>query len=262
MSVRQPAIFISHGSPMVGIEDDAFTSALSGLGNRLARPAGIAVMSAHWEADGPVRITTSDHPETIHDFGGFPDSLYELTYPSPGSPSLARELGQRLGKAGFETRDDPHRGYDHGAWIPLRRLFPKADVPVVQLSLPRPRSPRDLERMGEALGPLRSEGILLMGTGGVVHNLRRLHFAEKDAPVDSWAGEFDAWIADALRRGDEERIRSYREIAPHASLAVPTADHFDPLFFALGAGRGGKLSFVFEGFHYGNLSMRSFTLEN
>jgi len=253
--MRQPAAFFAHGSPMLAVESDAFTSMLGRWGGAL-RPRAIVVVSAHWEAPGPVRVTGAERPGLIYDFSGFPPELYDIRYPSPGDPTLAADIVKRLGGATL----DPRRGLDHGAWVPILHAFPGAAVPILEVALPVPRTPKQIAEVGRALAPLREEGILLIGSGGLVHNLRRVHFDDKNAPVDGWAGEFDRWVGERLRGIDPKALADYHQ-APHAAEAVPTTEHFDPAFFVLGATLpGDRLSTVFEGFHYGNLSMRSFEL--
>jgi 4,5-DOPA dioxygenase extradiol len=259
--VPTPALFVSHGAPSIAIEEDAFTRALAAFGPRLNDVSAVVVVSAHWEARGAFRVTAAAAPPLIYDFYGFPDALYWLTYPAPGAPRLAQEIGERLSAAGLTCAKDLDRGFDHGVWVPLRLLLPDARVPVVALSLPVPRTPRDLLAAGRALAPLRERGVLLLGSGGVVHNLRLVRFGAKDAPVEDWARSFDEWVRDRLAAGDVEALADYRAEAPHAALAVPTSEHFDPLFFTLGAfGAGDRVESVFEGFHYGNLSMRGFAV--
>jgi 4,5-DOPA dioxygenase extradiol len=258
--MKTPVVFISHGSPMVALENDSYTAALENLGKKIEKPRAVVVVSAHWEEHQPIRVTTTEKPPIIYDFGGFPDELYHLTYACPGHPSLGDEIVQLLRAAGLNAVPDVRRGLDHGAWIPLRRLFPAANVPVVQVTLPVPRTPDEIFKIGQTLAPLRAHGVLLMGSGGVVHNLRLLHFGNKAAPVDAWAKNFDEWVNERLLNGDTKSLLAYRRSAPRPDLAVPTTEHFDPLFFALGAGEGEKVTSITDGFHYGNLSMRSFTV--
>lgn len=258
-----PALFVSHGSPMAALDSDDYTGALEGFGGALPDLEAIVVVSAHWEADLPVRVTTSARPRTIHDFGGFPDALYRMQYPAPGHPKLAEEIVALLRAGGFEARGDADRGLDHGVWCPLVHLRKAADVPVVAVSLPRRMSPPELVRLGQALAPLRRRQVLLLGSGGVVHNLRILDFARPLAPVAEWAGAFDAWVSERLAALDVEALSSYEERAPHARLAVPTTEHFDPLFVVLGArDPGDRLETVYEGFRHATLSLRSFALRS
>jgi len=261
--MRTAALFISHGSPAVALEKDDYTRSLKRFADDHPTPLAIVVVSAHWEAPGPIRVTAAPRPSLIYDFAGFPEALYRITYGCPGSPDLAREIVALLTGAGMAAAPEPRRGLDHGAWVPLSLLYPRADVPVVEVSLPVPRAPHDLRRVGEALGALRERGVLLLGSGGVVHNLARVVFEDKRAPVEPWAAAFDAWVRDRLAAGELEAIASYRQKAPHADLAVPTTEHFDPIFFALGAASSSRDRpvTVYEGFHHGTLSMRSFALE-
>ena len=237
---------------MSALGGDGHAAALRAFGAK-HRPKAIVIVSAHWQTAGPLRVTSWNSAPLVYDFGGFPEELYQLTYPAPGSPALAARVAEALSGVQAETR----RGLDHGAWVPLRLAWPEAEIPVVEVTLPE-IEPEDLFRLGRTLRPLREEGVLVAGSGGIVHNLRRVHFQDKDAPVDSWAAEFDGWIQQRLAARDREALFAYREQAPFASLAVPTTEHFDPLFVALGAARSGEnANLVYEGFHYGNLSMRT-----
>ncbi|EAU67388.1 catalytic LigB subunit of aromatic ring-opening dioxygenase [Stigmatella aurantiaca DW4/3-1] len=255
-----PAAFISHGSPMVALDADAYPKALRGFGENVGGVRAIVVVSAHWETPGGVRVTASPTPSLIYDFGGFPEALYRLTYPCPGEPSVAREAVERLSAAGFSCVADAERGLDHGTWVPLRLALPAANVPVVQVSMSREASAAEVMRMGEALRPLRAQGVLLLGSGGVSHNLRRVVFQDKAAPPQSWAQAFDAWVADRLEARDFQQLLEWTR-APNARLAHPTPEHFLPLYFVLGAALPeDRLIPIFEGFHHGTLSMRSFAL--
>jgi len=258
---RLPVLFVSHGSPMVALEEDDYTRALRAWPGGIPRPAAIVVVSAHWQAPRPVRVATTPAPETIHDFYGFPPELYALRYGPPGAPGLATEIVERLCAAGVPAGADPGRGLDHGAWVPLRFLYPDADVPVVGVSLAAPARPRDLVALGQALAPLRASGVLIFGSGGIVHNLGRLDRRGDAAPVAGWAQAFDDWVRERLDGGDVDALVAYERLAPHASLAVPTSEHFDPLLVALGAAAGDtRVEDVYAGFRYGSLSMRSLAL--
>lgn len=242
---------------MIAVENDAFTTALEVYGKQLPKPRAVIVVSAHWESPEPIRINAVEHPELIYDFGGFPDELFNKKYPCPGDPVLASEILRVLSRADIPAELEMQRGLDHGVWTPLCRLFPKADVPVVEVSLPVARQPRDVLNLGKALAAFRSKNVLLIGTGGIVHNLRRLQFGVKEAPVDDWAKNFDSWVAGCLEKNDIDSLLDYRRLNPNYALAVQGPEHFDPLFFALGASSGKKVTPIYEGFHYGNLSMRS-----
>jgi 4,5-DOPA dioxygenase extradiol len=219
------------------------------------------VVSAHAEARGPVRVNAGARPALIYDFYGFPPALYALRYPAPGAPDLAREVAGAFANAGLDPVVDAQRGWDHGVWVPLRLLYPAADVPVVGVSLPVPRTPDVLLAMGRALAPLRERGVLLFGSGGLVHNLHRLRPDDPVGPPEPWAAEFSAWVEERLAAMDASLLAEYEGRAPHADLAVPTSEHFDPVFFVLGAhDRRDRLESVYEGFRYGTLSLRSFAL--
>ena len=249
-----PSLFISHGAPSIAIEQDDFTRAVASFGQSLRSARAIAVVSAHWQARS-VRVNAVAHPETIYDFGGFSPELYKIRYDAPGDPALAREISALLGNAPLEET----RGWDHGLWVPFRILLPDANVPIVEIAQPNPTTPAELLSIGQALAPLRDRGIVIAGSGGIVHNLRAIHLADKSAPVDDWAKQFDDWFATHLGSRDFETLTRYRDLAPHANLAVPTPEHFEPLFVALGASRDtDKLTTIYEGFYYGNLSMRTF----
>src|SRR5438105_171175 len=194
VSSRLPAVFLAHGSPMLAVERDDFTESLRRFGESLPRPRAMAIVSAHWESASAIRVTGGDHPAMIYDFGGFPEEIHEVRYPAPGAPELAADLVKRLAAADLRATLDPHRGIDHGAWVPARHVFPAAELPLVEVSLPVPRTPADLLRLGSCLASLRDAGVLLIGSGGIVHNLRRVRMDLKQAPVDAWAAEFDDWV--------------------------------------------------------------------
>ncbi len=255
-----PAFFISHGSPLVALDTDAYPQALRAFGDGVAASRALVVVSAHWETHGGVRVTASAAPPLIYDFGGFPEAMYRLTYPCPGEPQLAQRIVSLLSGAGLPAVADVERGLDHGTWVPLRLALPAARMPVVQVSMPRGALAEDVARIGEALRPLRSEGVLLMGSGGMTHNLRRVVFQDKADPVEPWAQAFDGWVAERLAARDFSGLRSWSS-APHARLAHPTPEHLLPLYFVLGAALPeDRVTPVFEGFHHGTLSMRSFAL--
>ena len=261
MPGRLPALFVSHGSPMVALENEGWGQRLRQLGASLERPQAVVVVSAHFESPSPLRITASQAPETIHDFSGFPPELHRIQYVARGDPELAARIRNLFGRSGLSASLDMRRGLDHGAWVPLRFLFPRADVPVVEVSLPVPRRPEDALKIGAVLGPLRNDGVLLLGSGGMVHNLRRIDAADDPTRVASWARAFDDWMAARLEAMDVPAILAYREQAPSADSAAPTSDHFDPIFVVLGSAvPGERVQTLHEGFRYGSLSMRSFAV--
>jgi len=254
--VRFPALFVSHGAPSAALDDDDYTRALHRWARGRPRPRAIVVVSAHGEAPAPLRVSAGERPSLIYDFYGFPPELYRLTWPAPGEPELAGEIAATLADAGHRPVLDRSRGWDHGVWVPLRLMYPDADVPVVEISLPVPRTPELLLSIGTALAPLRDRDVLLFGSGGVVHNLRRLGAGPE---VAGWALSFDRWVGERLLDLDVPSLCRYETAAPHADLAVPTTEHFDPLFFTLGSARPTeRVLGVYEGFAYASLSLRSF----
>jgi len=247
------AIFIAHGAPSLALEEDEFTRAIRAFGETLDGAKAMIVVSAHWQTRGGQRVNAVERPEPIYDFGGFSPELYTLRYDAPGDAALAAEVASLIG-AKLETE----RGWDHGLWVPLRHLRPRADIPIVELSLPFPAEPAALIEIGRKLRPLRDRGIVICGSGGIVHNLRLIDLSAKDAPVAPWAKEFDDWIAARIGERDFDAIAAYRTRAPHADRAVPTPEHFEPLFVTIGATRDEeRLASLYEGFTYGSLSMRS-----
>jgi len=250
-------IFVSHGAPTLILEPVAARSFMQALGAGRPRPAAILAVSAHWETGTP-RVSRAEHPETIHDFGGFAPELYRLRYPAPGAPALAGRVVELLTAAGFDAAEDPARGLDHGAWVPLMLMRPEADVPVAQLSIQPALGAEHHLRLGAALAPLAAEGVLVLGSGSAVHNLGALAWNRQDAP-ESWAVEFDAWLADAVARGDRAALADYRRRAPHAVQAHPRDEHLLPLLVAFGAGGAGVKGRRLHGsFTHGNLSMAAY----
>ena len=234
---RMPTLFVSHGSPMLALVDSAARRFLKDLGPRLPAPAAVVVLSAHYDA-ATTEVTAGARPETIHDFGGFPDELYRLRYPAPGDPKLAQDIVARLSAAGFAARLAPDRGLDHGAWIPASLLFPRADVPVLQISIDTARSPEQHFALGRALRALRDSGTLLLGSGGATHNLSLYAHArgrDDDSAPPEWVEAFNEWTAGAIAAQRIDDLFRYSELAPYAAQNHPTAEHFLPLFVTLGA---------------------------
>jgi 4,5-DOPA dioxygenase extradiol len=230
---RLPALFVSHGSPMFAVEPGLAGPQLARLGSTLPRPRAVLVLSPHWMTPG-VRVTGSSTPETIHDFGGFPPELYQIQYPAPGAPDVADRAVDLLRGQGWDAAVDAQRGLDHGAWVPVRHLYPPADVPVVQVSMPRDLDAAGAVRLGRSLAPLAEEGVLVVGSGSITHNLFEVFRAP--GPVESgYAKEFVDWARAAVTRHDEQALVDYLGTAPHAKRAHPTSEHYLPLPFAFGA---------------------------
>ncbi len=256
-----PLLFVGHGAPTVALQDNAYTRALGSLRDRIPRPTAFVVVSAHWQVGGPVRVTASDDPGLLYDFYGFPPELYALTYPCPGHAALARDIVSLLADGGHAAAAEPVRGLDHGVWIPLRIGWPDADVPVVQVSLPFGATPDHLLDLGLALAPLRMRGVMLVGSGNIVHNMRTLVWSDQDARAAEWSVAFDEYARDAVSAHDVEALCAYRARAPHADLAVPTSEHYDPLLVLAGAmAPSDRPEVLFEGHHFGTLAMRTFLL--
>lgn len=253
---RLPSLFVSHGAPTFALEPGRAGPALQALGAELPRPQAVLVVSPHWTTSG-VRVGTTARPETIHDFGGFDPALYQLHYDAPGHPALAARTVQALQSAGWQAQPDAQRGLDHGAWVPLTYLFPQADVPVFQVSMPRALDADSAFTFGRALAPLADEGVLVVGSGSLTHNLYEFRMDQRDeAP---YAREFTQWVREAVLAGDHDRLRSTLAAAPHAARAHPTAEHFLPLLVAAGAaGPAAQARVIDGGFTYGVLSMESY----
>ncbi len=234
--MKLPAVFLSHGAPTLAVEEGHETRAWAELAASLPRPRSILAVSAHWDTRDPL-VSGAPRMETIHDFNGFPRALYEQRYPAPGAPDLARQVATRLQHAGFPCEIDPSRGLDHGAWVPLKWMYPKADIPVTQLSVQSNRGPEHHRRVGQALAPLIGEAVLVLATGGIVHNLGDLEWDKRGTrEAADWARQFNDWIAERVERQAVDELLAYRERAPNARRSHPTEDHFAPFFVALGAG--------------------------
>jgi 4,5-DOPA dioxygenase extradiol len=246
---------------MTVLTEDAYAQALREEGQKLEGAKAVVVVSAHGQSAGAARVSASPQPKLIYDFGGFPDALYRFRYPCPGSPKLAHEVVARLGQAGVKAELDAEAGLDHGVWVPLARLFPEADVPVVQIAMPHGARPEELLAMGHALAPLREEGVLLLGSGGLVHNLRALRWDAQEGAAEGWAQAFVDWVDEKLETRDVAALQDFAHRAPESLRAHPTDEHFLPLFFPLGAWAAGeKVASFADGMQYGSLSLRSFRL--
>ncbi len=257
MSVM-PTLFVSHGSPMLILEDVPARRFLIGLGAALPRPKAILVMSAHWCTRVPA-VSVAARPDTIHDFYGFPDALYQQLYAAPGAPDIAGRAADLLAAAGHAAVRVPDYGLDHGAWAPLKLAYPAADIPVAQIAVQPEADPRHHFALGAALRPLRTEGVLLMGSGSFTHNLGALSRGPGPVPTAPFAQTFIDWMVGAMEEGRVDDLLDYRTKAPFARENHPTDEHLLPLFFALGAAeRAEKAERLHQGVMYGALAMDTF----
>ena len=246
-----PAVFVGHGSPMLALHRERGAEFTAWM-KRYPRPVAILSLSAHFTLS-PITLGAVEPVPLVYDFSGFPEALYRVTYRAPGAPKLARRVRQLLAPLG-KIEDDEERGHDHGTWVPLRWMFPAADVPVLSVSLPSPKA-ETCFRLGQALAPLRDEGVLILGSGNLTHNLRRVGRA--DTPVASWAQEFDDWSTKVLAAGDVDQLLDWERKAPAARTNHPTVEHFIPLLVAAGARKAkDEVSFPITGFDGGSLSRR------
>jgi len=251
-----PSVFVSHGAPTLPLEAGPATGFLRSLGARLPRPSAVLCVSAHWEAPEP-RVSVAERPETIHDFYGFPEELYRLEYPAPGARAVAERARDLIGAAGIAVATDEERGLDHGAWVPLLLMYPEAQIPVAQLSVQPGQGAAAHLALGRALAPLRAEDVLILGSGGAVHDLRS--FRPGSSRVPDWAAEFEEWLVRAVEAGDEAALAAYRTASPHGVRAHPTEEHFLPLLVACGAGAGAPGQTLHRSFAHGGLSMAAFS---
>jgi 4,5-DOPA dioxygenase extradiol len=230
MTTKTPALYIGHGAPML-LDDPTWSGQLAQWSNQLVKPKGILVVSAHWES-APLTIgSTSGSTPLIYDFGGFDPKYYRMTYEAPGAPELAAKV---KGLLGGSVHQDENRGLDHGAWVPLKIMFPNADVPVLQMSIPT-FDPQQLFEIGKKLAPLREEGYLIIGSGFLTHGLPFLKEWSIDATPPGWSVEFDIWAKEVLERGAVDELMNYKSLAPGLPYAHPTVEHFAPIFITLGA---------------------------
>ncbi|RBW70049.1 dioxygenase family protein [Bacillus taeanensis] len=251
-----PSFFIAHGAPLLAIEDNEYTQFLSELGRTLPKPKAIVLFSAHWESNVQ-KVSDIEEYKTIYDFGGFPEALYRIQYRAKGSKEISREIEELFIQQGVSYEVDTNRGLDHGAWVVLRMLYPNADIPVISMSVNPNLSPEEQYNIGKSLAALREKDILIIGSGGTVHNLRVVKMGNDHGAVDQWALEFDEWLESRLNHWDLDALFKYNSLAPSAELAVPRYgnEHFIPIFYAMGAAdkeQTGKL--LHRSFRYGNLS--------
>lgn len=255
--VPWPVLFLGHGSPMNAIQNSGYSKAWRALGETLGKPKAVLCISAHWLTEG-TQLTSNDKPKTIHDFGGFPDELYQVQYPAPGNPTLARHVADLLdlGKNALTQE----WGLDHGAWSVLKHLYPEADVPVVQLSLDMKKSASAHVEMAKKLAPLRKEGVLILASGNVVHNLGLMNWVE-DAPVPDWAKHFDQAVADSILSDNLNSLIRWETLTPEGARAHPTPDHYWPLLYVMALReKTDQVSFPVKGFQHATISMRAIQL--
>jgi 4,5-DOPA dioxygenase extradiol len=258
MTDRLPVVFISHGAPDALLKAKDTVECWRQIGQQAAVPTSILVVSAHWETQQPT-VSLSAAPDTIHDFSGFSPELYRMTYPAPGAPVLAERVLSLLSNAGIAAGSHPNRGLDHGAWVPLVAMYPQANIPVTQLSLPHNTSPAALVELGRALAPLRDEGVLIVTSGAITHNFGWLdwHADGKEAPLPK-ASAFSDWVAEHIGAQDIPALQDYRS-APYGAESNPTEEHFLPLFVALGAANEDMPRRYRPNFAYGGLSMDAYS---
>lgn len=251
---RMPALFVGHGNPMNAIEENAYTKAWSELGEALPTPKAILAISAHWITEG-THVHIAAHPRTIHDFWGFPEALSQITYACPGSEDAAAMTQDTIHST--PVIQDRDWGIDHGTWVPLIRMFPAAQIPVYQLSLDVGRTARQHYDLGRELASLRERGILILGSGNLVHNLGRITWGEAARP-EAWAIEFDAKATELITQGDHDTLIAHEGLGTAAELSIPTPDHYWPLLSVLGAStKEDAISFPVEGIALGSISMRT-----
>jgi 4,5-DOPA dioxygenase extradiol len=249
-----PSFFIAHGAPLIAIENNEYTQFLGQLGQSLPRPKAVVLFSAHWESHSQ-KVSEVAQYDTIYDFGGFDPALYKIQYPVQGNGQISQEIKDLFTANGVPFAVETKRGLDHGAWVVLRLLYPNADIPVIAMSVNPNLSPEEQYKIGKSLSALRASDILIIGSGGTVHNLRAVKWAATG--VDPWAQEFDDWLAHNLNNWDIDSLFKYESLAPHAEFAVPPngKEHFIPLFYALGAADDQqKATLLHRSYRYGNLS--------
>ncbi len=250
-----PVLYLSHGAPPLA-DDVVWTGELRRWGADLPKPKSILVVSAHWES-APLAVGATEQVPLTYDFGGFPQHYYEVTYDAPGAPELAESVAKLVAQPGSPVYQDPNRGLDHGAYVPLKEMFPDADVPVLQVSMPT-LDPAQLFQLGRTLAPLRDEGVLIIGSGFTTHNLSGI-VADVNGPAPQWGREFDSWAKETVEAGDIDAVLNFKRTAPAALRAHPRSEHFAPLFVALGAtaDAGVDAASTVDGFWHG-MAKRSF----
>ena len=255
---RMPVLFVGHGSPMNAIESNEWTKAWSDIGSSVPKPKAILSISAHWLTHNGLLVTASEHPPMTYDMGGFPSELYRQQYPAPGSPALADEIKTAL-QLKIPVHGDSEWGFDHGTWVVLKHMFPKADIPVIQLSIDYRKPMAFHYELGKLLQPLRNKGVLIVGSGNIVHNLRAMVRTD-DTPFD-WALDFDRQMDTHIQEGNHQAVLDFQKLGSLAAIAHPTYDHFLPILYALGLQTAGEEIRSFcDGFQYKSVSMRSYRI--
>ncbi len=259
---RYPSLFISHGSPMLAFGEDQFSEMLEKFTASIPKPKAVVFISAHSVSSDSVHVLKCEENSIIHDFSGFPKELYEVEYPCKGSPELADQIVELLKAKQFQTRIETDSPLDHGIWIPMKHLYPKGDVPVLKVSLPLNLTPAMILKLGHALAPLREEGVMIVGSGGAVHNLRELKWSHKTLGGAEWAKEFETWLIDTIGKKDVDSLVNAEE-HPHFFQSHPSDEHFLPILCTIGAALpGDELSILHKGIEYFSLSMLSFALNS
>lgn len=255
---QMPALFIGHGNPMIALQNNRYTEAWKEIGERLPKPSAILMVSAHWYVS-ETAVTVSTSPKTIHDFGGFPDELFQVQYPAPGDPALAKRVTELF--APVEVKHDDNWGLDHGAWSVLKHIYPNADIPVVQLSI-NSRVPAQLHYdIGQMLAPLRDENVLIIGSGNVVHNLRKYDWTGSNVTPTEWALRFESKVKELTLSGDHKSLINFESLGSDAKLSIPTVEHYLPLLYVLGSRLpDDQISFPVEGIEGGTISMLAVAL--
>ena len=258
MTKPLPALFVGHGNPMNALSDNAYTAAWRKIGDSLPRPKAVLSISAHWYVPF-TGVTVNDAPRTIHDFGGFPKELFQVQYPAPGAPMLARRIQELL--APLDVKPDGSWGLDHGTWSVLCHVYPGADIPVIQLSIDETKPAAFHYDIGKKLSALRDEGVLIFGSGNLVHNLHTYAWGRHVPEPYDWASRFESKVKDLIRANNCEPLANYETLGPDAELAVPTPEHYLPLLYVLGARRGeDAVTYPVEGVDGGSISMLALQL--
>lgn len=253
---KMPVLFIGHGHPMNALFDNTFTQTLQQIGKTIPKPNAIMVVSAHWQTSGTY-VSVNPAPQTIYDFGGFDEKLFQVKYEPAGHPALAREVIRELSL----VQEDHEMGLDHGAWTVLKFIFPQADIPVFQLSIDYTQSPARHFELAKALKRMREKGVLIVGSGNIVHNLRRVDYHNINAKTQDWAVEFDEIVKHKLNERNFAALIDYKKLGSSALLSIPTEDHYIPMIYTLGlTSENENLSYLYEGFQFANISMRCFKI--